>query len=84
MRGSDVDGSIIGTAQSMEDIADEFEGLLNVPVVNETGRDGKYNYFAVTKGASRESAARDLAHQLGLELTQAERQIEMLVVRNVQ
>jgi uncharacterized protein (TIGR03435 family) len=74
--------SIIGTAQTMQDIAHAFEGLLNVPVVDETGLKGKYNYSASSK-LSEPEAAFDLAHQLGLELTQAERQIEMLAVRKV-
>ncbi|MGD1091959.1 MAG: TIGR03435 family protein [Bryobacteraceae bacterium] len=76
-------GSIIGTAQTMEDIARALEGLLNVPVVDETGLKGKYNYSALTKLPAAE-APFDLAHQLGLELTEAERPIQMLVVRKVQ
>ncbi len=75
--------SIVGTAQTMQDIAHAFEGLLNVPVVDETGLKGKYNYSVLSK-LSEPEAAFDFAHQLGLELTQAERQIEMLVVRKVQ
>ncbi len=72
--------SIIGTAQRMEDIAQVFEGLLNIPVVNETGIQGSYNYSASSK-LSQPEAALDLAHQLGFELTQVERPVEMLVVR---
>lgn len=75
--------SIIGTAQTTQDIAHAFEGLLNVTVVDGTGLKGKYNYCASSK-LSEPEAAFDLAHQLGLKLTQAERQIEMLVVRKVQ
>lgn len=76
-------GSMVGTAQSMQEIAQAFEGLLNVPVVDGTGLKGKYNYSASSKRSESE-AALDLAHQLGLELTQAERPVEMLVVRKVQ
>jgi uncharacterized protein (TIGR03435 family) len=75
--------SIIGTAQTMQDVAQAFEGLLNVPVVDGTGLKGKYNYSASSK-LSEPEAAFDLAHQLGLKLTQADEQIEMLVVRKVQ
>jgi uncharacterized protein (TIGR03435 family) len=67
----------------MKDIAGAFEGLLNIPVVDETGLKGTYNYSALTKLPAAE-APFDLAHQLGLELTEAERPIEMLVVRKVQ
>jgi uncharacterized protein (TIGR03435 family) len=76
-------GSIIGTAQAVPDIARAFEALMNVPVVDGTGLKGKYNYSASTKLPPSE-AAFDLAHQLGLDLTEAERPIEMLVVRNLQ
>ena len=76
-------GSIIGTAQTMQDIARAFEGLLNVPVVDGTGLKGTYNYSALSK-QSQSEAAFDLAHQLGLELTEAERPIGMLIVRNIQ
>lgn len=75
--------SIIGTAQTMQDIARAFEGLLNVPVVDGTGLKGRYNYSASSK-LSEPEAALDLAHQLGLELTQVGRPIEMLVVRKAQ
>ena len=72
--------SIIGTAQSMEDFARVFEGLLNIPVVDETGIKESYNYSASSK-LSQPEAALDQAHQLGLELTESERPIEMIVVR---
>jgi uncharacterized protein (TIGR03435 family) len=76
-------GSIFGTAQAMQNIAGALEGLLNVPVVDGTGFKGKYNYSASSK-LSESEAAFDLAHQLGLELTEAEKPIEMLVVRKIQ
>jgi uncharacterized protein (TIGR03435 family) len=75
--------SIIGTAQGMPDIARTFEDLLNVPVIDETRWQGKYNYSVSSKLTGSE-AAFDMAHQLGLELTEVKRPIEMLVVRNVQ
>ena len=67
----------------MQDIASAFEGLLNTPVVDGTGLKGKYNYSASSK-LSESEAAFDLAHQLGLELKEAEKPIEMLVVRKIQ
>lgn len=76
-------GSIIGTAQTMQDIARAFEGLLDALVVDGSGLEGSYNYSASSK-LSQSEAAFDLAHQLGMQLTEAERPIEMLVVRNVQ
>ena len=67
----------------MQDIARAFEGLLKVPVVDGTGLERKFNYSASSK-LSESGAAFDMAHQLGLELTEAERPIELLVVRKVQ
>jgi uncharacterized protein (TIGR03435 family) len=75
--------SIIGTAQTMQDLARAFEGQLKVPVIDGSGLKGKYSYSASSKLPEPE-AAFDLAHQLGLELTPAEKQIEMLVVRKLQ
>jgi uncharacterized protein (TIGR03435 family) len=74
------DSSIVGTAQTMQDIARVFEGLLNTPVIDSTDLKGKYNYSASNKLSGTESAL-DLAHQLGLELTEAMKPIEMLVVQ---
>src|SRR5215471_9792814 len=76
------ESSIIGTVQTMRDIAREFEGLLNTPVIDSTNLNGKYNYSALSKLSKPESAF-DLAHQLGLKLTEATRPIEMLVVRQL-
>jgi uncharacterized protein (TIGR03435 family) len=75
-------GSIAGTAQSMQEIASVLEQWLNVPVIDGTGLKGKYNYSASSK-SSGPGAAFDLAHQLGLDLVKTERPIEMLIVRSV-
>jgi uncharacterized protein (TIGR03435 family) len=75
-------GSIIGTARTMHEIARAFEGLLNTPVVDETGLQGKYNYSA-SSSMRQPEAALEMARQLGLELLPADRPIEMLVVRKV-
>jgi len=76
------DSSIIGTAQTMQDIARVFEGVLKTPVIDCTDLKGKYNYSASNKPSGTESAL-DLAHQLGLELTEATRPLQMLVVRQL-
>jgi uncharacterized protein (TIGR03435 family) len=54
-----------------------------IPVIDETGMKGTYNYSASTKLAGTD-AAFDIAHQLGLELTPASRPVDVLVVRKVQ
>ena len=74
--------SIMGTAETMAEIAVTFEGLLNTPVIDQTGRQGRYDYAASSKLPGPESAF-DMARQLGLELTEGERSVEMLVVRRL-
>ena len=77
------EGSIVGTAQNLQEIAEAFEGLLGSPVVEETGLSGRFDYSASTSLSGTEGAF-DLAHQLGLDLAQSERPIEILVVRQVE
>lgn len=74
--------SIIGSSQTMGDIAAILEDLLRKPVIDETGVEGKYNYSA-SSSLSGTEAVFDFAHQLGLELTPAARPVEMLIVRSV-
>jgi uncharacterized protein (TIGR03435 family) len=66
----------------MQEIARVFEGMLNTPVIDSTDLKGKYNYSASNELSGTESAL-DLAHQLGLELTEAMRPLQMLVVRQL-
>ena len=74
--------SIIGTAETMADMAKTFESLLKMPVIDQTGREGRYDYAASSKLPAPESAF-DMARQLGMELTEGERPVEMLVVRRL-
>jgi hypothetical protein len=57
-----------------------LQDLLGVPVIDETGMKGKYDYSATTKLAGSEAAI-DLARKLGFDLEPAERPVEMLVAR---
>ena len=74
--------SIAGTAQTMQDVARHFEGWLNVPVVDDTGLKGKFNYSASSSLPGLEGAL-EMAHQVGLKLITADRPLEILVVRKV-
>ncbi len=67
----------------MQDVARDLENQINVPVFDETGLKGTYNYSVASKLSALEAGI-DFAHQLGLELTPAERSVEMLVVRKVE
>lgn len=42
-------GTMIGTARTMQEIAESLEGQIQAPVVDETGLKGKYNYSASSK-----------------------------------
>ncbi len=75
-------GSIIGKGQTMEYVAFAIECLLNVPVLDATGLKGKYNYSASSKLPGAD-AAFDIASQLGLKLTPADRPVELLIVQKV-
>jgi hypothetical protein len=74
---------IIGIDQPIGGIVRELEFELEEPVIDETGLTGKVDYSAVYHSRGFRGAL-DLAHQLGLELTEAVRPIEMLVVRRTQ
>lgn len=77
------DGTFFGEGQTMSTIATMLSGQLKVPVLDETGVKGEFDFFAHSELPQPEGAI-DMAHQLGLELTPADRLIEMLVVRKVQ
>ena len=73
-------GSIIGTSQPTSQIARTLQDLLGLPVVDETGMQGKFDYSATSNLAGSE-AAFDLARQLGFDLKLADRPVEMLVAK---
>jgi uncharacterized protein (TIGR03435 family) len=74
--------SMFGTDHPIKLVADGLEYVLKVPVIDETGLEGSYEYSASSKLPAPDSAF-DMAHQLGLELVPGERSVEMLVVRKV-
>jgi hypothetical protein len=74
------EGSIIGTRQTTHVIAAALQGLLSVPVIDETGMTGIYDYSA-TSSLTGSEAVLDLARQLGFDLKIAYRPVEMLVAR---
>jgi uncharacterized protein (TIGR03435 family) len=72
--------SMIGTAQTMQEIARRFEDMLQTPVIDRTRLPGRFDYSATSELAEPASFF-DMARQLGLQLTEAEWPVEMLVVR---
>jgi uncharacterized protein (TIGR03435 family) len=71
---------LVGTNQTMKDIARILEDLLGAPVVDETRIDGQFSY-SVSSNLNGRDQAFDFARQLGLRLDPAERSGEMPVVR---
>jgi uncharacterized protein (TIGR03435 family) len=76
------DAEVLRAKTWSQDIARALEGLSGRPVIDETGLKGKYNY-SVSSNIPRPEAVFDFADQLGLKLTPADRQIEILVVRQL-
>lgn len=66
--------------ESMDDLAKGLEGAFGVPVVNETGIDGRYDVELEFPAKDLEAAKAALLKTLGLELIEAERPIQMLEV----
>jgi uncharacterized protein (TIGR03435 family) len=79
MTGGD-ENSIIGTNQTMKDIASILGGLLEAPVIDESHIEGNFSY-SVSSNLHGQGRVFDFARQLGLRLEPAERSLEMLVVR---
>jgi hypothetical protein len=75
-------GSFAGLGQTIKEIAEALEAELKIPIVNETGLTGVFDFSAYSTRSGREAAI-DWVRQLGWELKDAERPIEELVVRSV-
>jgi uncharacterized protein (TIGR03435 family) len=65
--------------RSMDDLANDLEGGLEVPIINETGIEGKFD-AELEFPAKDADAAKAALKTIGLELIEAERSIQMLEV----
>jgi uncharacterized protein (TIGR03435 family) len=74
--------------QTIEDLVQNLQGHLETPLYDETGLTGSYDislkWEAAGGQAAGESLKQALQEQLGLELTPARAQIEMLVVKKAE
>jgi uncharacterized protein (TIGR03435 family) len=74
--------------QTIEDLVQNLQGHLETPLYDETGLIGSYDislkWEAAGGQAAGESLKQALQEQLGLELTPARAQIEMLVVKKTE
>jgi uncharacterized protein (TIGR03435 family) len=73
-------GKLTLVNRSIDDLAKSLEGGLEVPIVNETGIEGKYDAELEFPAKDVEAAKAALLKTLGLELIEAERPIQMLEV----
>ena len=64
----------------MDNLANELEGGLEVPVINETGIEGKFDAELEFPAKDVEAAKAVLLKTLDLDLIEAERPIQMLEV----
>jgi uncharacterized protein (TIGR03435 family) len=69
---------------SMKDLAEALQGILRKPVVNETGLAGTYNFRFEWTANRVESVTAVLSEKFGLQLSPARRDLEALVVDDIQ
>jgi uncharacterized protein (TIGR03435 family) len=74
------DGKMRLANSSMDNLANELEGGLEVPVINETGIEGKFDAELEFPAKDVEAAKAVLLKTLDLDLIEAERPIQMLEV----
>jgi len=79
----DREGRLTAKGMAMKELADWFAQMVNAPVLDETGVTGRYD-LALTIDAAVEPAAAlpaALSKQVGLELKQERREIDVVVVK---
>jgi uncharacterized protein (TIGR03435 family) len=74
-------GQLTGKSTQLKFFASVLEGHLNRPVLDETGLEGRFDVALYWNAKNPDSAIRAVHDQLGLWLTSARRQIEVLVVK---
>jgi uncharacterized protein (TIGR03435 family) len=80
MRSPYFKGQLRIVNESLDDLAKGLEGAFDVPVVNETGIEGRFDAELVFPAKDVEAAKAALLKTLGLELIEVERPIQMLEV----
>jgi uncharacterized protein (TIGR03435 family) len=81
-------GRIAGVKQAIKWLASSLEQQLKKPVIDETGMSGDFDIELTWKNSGHpveqtERITQEVRKQLGLELTPAQRPIEMLVVEKI-
>ena len=73
--------SISGSGMSIPDACRGIERYSHLPIVDETGLEGDYNFQVDSDGKSNEAFLQALYEQLGIVATPAKREIQFLVLR---
>jgi uncharacterized protein (TIGR03435 family) len=87
-------GKLFGTNQPMSVLVGYLENMFDLPIVDETGLEGNFDFGvdfpllirnsqSSARSKARDTVARSLRDRLGLELVPAVRPVEMLVVESV-
>jgi len=77
-------GKIRGQKQTLGSLAELLSGVLNAPVVDETGIQGEYDWELPYNHAGMDVLATALRERLGLELTATKRKMEVLIVEKAE
>jgi uncharacterized protein (TIGR03435 family) len=77
---SNGNGAITGHGLDLGRLADSIERELKMPVIDETGLQGKYDWDLVYDGKNPTSIIEAVRKQFGLELTPGKRPVEIVIV----
>ncbi len=77
---SDDAGVLAACAVPLVVLADDIEDVLKLPVIDETGLKGNYDWTLLFDEKNPESIVNEVRKELGLELRRARRQVEVLVI----
>ena len=77
---SDDAGVLAASAVPLVVLADDIEDVLKLPVIDETGLKGNYDWTLLFDEKNPESIVDELRKELGLELRRARKQVEVLVI----
>ncbi len=78
------DGGFEVVGGTVDTLCSQVESILDIPVVDETGLTGRYDWRFSYEVGNPESIIRSIEKDLGLKLTKERRLIDMLIVDKVQ
>jgi len=76
-------GMVDAKAGSMIALADEVEGWLGAPVLDDTGLTGRYDYMLEVKDLTPKAVSAALDEKFGLKLVEARREVDIAEVKGL-